>query len=115
LFFGSQKAKINSSKTLQLISENNYQLGFQTMKIELQTAYKNYQTQLQTVKYFEDTALQNANTITQTANQQFANGDINYLEWTMLINNAVSIQSNYTDAVNSLNQTIIQLNFLTSK
>ncbi len=115
LYFGSQKEKINSSKTLQLISENNYQIGFQSLKTEYQTAYKNYQTQLQSVKYFEETALQNANTITKTATQQFTNGDINYLEWTMLINNAVSIQSNYTDAVKDLNQTIIQLNFLTSK
>jgi cobalt-zinc-cadmium resistance protein CzcA len=115
LFFGSQKAKINSSKTLELISENNYQFGLQALKTEYETAYKNYQTQLATVKFFEDTALQNANTITKTANQQFANGDINYLEWTMLINNAVSIQSNYADAVKELNQSIIQLNFLTSK
>lgn len=115
LFFGSQKAKINSSKTFEMISENNYQLGLQAIKIELQIVYKNYQTQLQTVKYFEETALQNANTITKTANLQFANGDINYLEWTMLINNAVSIQSNYTDAIKDLNQSIIRLNYLTSK
>jgi cobalt-zinc-cadmium resistance protein CzcA len=115
LFFGSQKAKINSSKTLELINENNYQIGLQTLNAEYQTAFKQYQTQLQTVKYFEETALQNANTITKTANQQFANGGINYLEWTMLINNAVSIQSNYTDAIKDLNQSIIQLNYLTSK
>lgn len=115
LFFGSQKAKINSSKILELISENNYALGLQTLKTEYQVAFKQYQTQLQTVKYFEDTALKNAKTITKTANQQFANGDINYLEWTMLINNAISIQSNYADAVNNLNQSIIQLNYLTSK
>ena len=115
LFFGSQMAKIKSGKTLQLISENNYQISLQTLKTEYETAFKNYQTQLQTVKYFEDTALQNANTITQTANQQFANGSINYLEWTMLINNAVSIQSNYADVVKELNQSIIQLNYLTSK
>jgi cobalt-zinc-cadmium resistance protein CzcA len=115
LFFDSQKGKINSAKTLELISENNYQFGLQSLKTEYETAYKNYLTQLSTVKYFEDTALQNASTIATTANEQFTNGDINYLEWTMLINDAVSIQSSYTDAVNELNQMIIQLNFLTSK
>lgn len=115
LLFGSQKAKINSSKTLELVYENNYQIGLQTLNIEYQKAFKQYQTQLQSVKYFEETALQNANTITKTANQQFANGSINYLEWTMLINNAVSIQSNYADAVKDHNLSIIQLNYLTSK
>lgn len=115
LFFGSQKAKINSSKTLQLISENNYQSGLQTMKTEYESAFKQYQTQLETVKYFEDTALNNAATITKTANQQFSNGEINYLEWTMLINSATAIQSNYADAVRELNLAIIQLNYLTTK
>jgi len=33
----------------------------------------------------------------------------------MLINNVVSIQINYTDAIKDLNQSIIQLNYLTSK
>ena len=115
LFFGSQKAKINSSKTLELISENNYQIGLQILNMEYQSAFKQYQTQLQTVKYFEENALPNAKTITKTANQQFTNGNINYLEWTMLINNAVSIQSNYSDAIKNLNQSIIQLHYLTSK
>ncbi|MES2592890.1 MAG: CusA/CzcA family heavy metal efflux RND transporter [Bacteroidota bacterium] len=115
LFFGAQKAKINSSKTLELISENNYQMGLQALNAEYQTAFRQYQTQLQTVKYFEDTALQNANIVTKTANQQFENGYINYLEWTMLINNAVSIQSNYTDAIKELNRSIIQLTYLISK
>ena len=115
LFFGSQRAKIKSGKTLQQISENQYQLSLQAMKNEYQTAFMNFQTQLQTLKYYEDTALLNVNTITKTANQLFARGDINYLEWTILINNAVLIQSNYADAVNELNQIIIKLNFLTSK
>ena len=115
LFFGSQKAIINSSKILELISQNNYKMGLQALNAEYQSALKQYQTQMQTVKYFEETALLNANTITNTANQQFTNGDINYLEWTMLINNAVSIQSNYIDAVKDLNLSIIQLNYLTSK
>ena len=115
LFFGSQKAKINSAKTQEMISENNFQIGLQNMKIEYEVAFKKYQTQIETINYFETTALQNANIITKTANQKFANGDINYLEWSMLINNATSIQSNYVDAVNELNQTIILLNYLTSK
>lgn len=115
LFFGSQKAKINSAKTLEMIAENNYAYGMQEFKNEYLNAVKQYQMQLQTVMYFEKTALRNATTITETADKQFVNGDINYLEWTMLINNATTIKSGYIDAVNDLNQTIIQLNYLTNK
>ncbi len=115
LFFGSQKAKISSAKTLELISENNYQLGLKNLKTEYQSAFLKYQAHLKTVNYFEETGLPNAKIITKTANQQFANGDINYLEWTMLVNNATTIQSSYADALNELNQTIIHLNYLISK
>ncbi len=115
LFFGSQKARINSSKLLQVISENNYQLGLQAFKNDYEAANRKYQVNLQNVQYFEQTALQNADVITSTANQQFVNGELNYLEWIMLINNAIAIQSNYIDAVKELNQSIIHLNYLTSK
>ncbi len=115
LFAKTQKARINASSIAELISENKYQDGLQTLKAEYEMGYKKYVNQLKAVNYFEDTGLKNADTITQTANLQFLNGEINYLEWTMLINNATNIQSNYVDAIKDLNQTIIQLNFLTSK
>jgi cobalt-zinc-cadmium resistance protein CzcA len=115
IFYGSQKSKINSAKVNELISDNNYQIGLQILNLEYQTAYLQYQRQLKTVTYLEETALKNANTITITANKQFENGDINYLEWSMLINNAITIQSSYVDAVKDLNQTAIQINYLTTK
>lgn len=98
-----------------MISDNNYRLGLQTLQTEYMAVYNRYQTQLEIVSYYEESALKNVNTITETANRQFENGDINYLEWTMLINSATAIQSSYIDAVKDLNQTIIQLNYLTSK
>ena len=85
------------------------------MQSEYQQALLSYQKNLQTVSYFEDTALKNAEIILSTANKQFSNGEINYLEWVLLINQSVSIQSDYVDAVRNLNQSIIQLNSLTNK
>ncbi len=115
LFFNSQKARINSSKTLEIISENNYQLALHSLNTEYQQAQKQYEVQQQSIKYYEDTALKNSETITITANKQFSEGSINYLEWTMLINNATAIRSDYTEALKDLNQSIIQLNYLISK
>lgn len=115
LFFSSQQARIQSAEVLELISENNYSFGLQSFEIEYESAYKTYRTQLQTVQYFEETALSNATIIRNTADEQFASGSINYLEWVMLISNAVTLQNNYIDAVKELNQAIIHLNFLTSK
>ncbi len=115
LFFSSQKSKINAANIHKIISENNFMLEKQSLENEYQSAIKQYQNQLITVKYFETNALNNANTIFETANKQFYNGEINYLEWVILTNQSITIQSNYLDAVKSLNEIIIQINYLTTK
>jgi len=115
LFFGSQKAKINSSKVQELMSENKYQLKLQNFKSEYQSSLKQYQVNFNAVKYYEELALKNATVLVDAANLQFKKGDINYLEWAMLINNSTAIQSSYLDAVKDLNNSIIQLNYLTTK
>lgn len=115
LFFGSQKAKINASKINQHIAENSYLQERNTLQMEYRSVIGQYQTNLVTVNYYEDTALKNSTLIFETANKQFINGEINYLEWVMLTNQAISIQSNYLDAVKNLNETIIQINYLITK
>jgi cobalt-zinc-cadmium resistance protein CzcA len=115
LFYSGLKARINASKIMEYITENNYQIGLQNIRKEYQSTYKKYQQQLQMVNYYEQSALPNAKKITETATLQFINGDINYLDWLVLINNSTTIQSNYIDIINSYNETIIQLNFLTNK
>ena len=85
------------------------------MRSEYQQALLTYKKNVQTVSYYETTALSNADLILNTALKQFNNGDVNYLEWVLLVNQSVSIKSDYVDALRSLNQSIIQLNSLTSK
>ena len=85
----------------------------------MQTAYssivRQYNKYLQTIKYYETTALNNSNLISKTANIQFVNGDINYLEWVLLTNQAISIQNDYVDTLKNLNDNIIHLNYYKSK
>lgn len=115
LFFGAQKAKINSSKINQTIFENNYLQEMNLLQSQFNAAIGQYQANLATVNYFENTALKNASLISEAANKQFNNGELNYLEWVMLTNQAISIRSNYLDAVKNLNETTIQINYLISK
>jgi len=84
----------------------------QTLQKERESALINYQKFLQTAAWYEQTALKNAETISSTATKQFINGDINYLEWVMLVNQSISIKSEYLDVIKSLNGTINQLNYL---
>lgn len=115
LFFGGQNSNIEAMKINVQTSQNNYLFGLQTMKTQYQQAIQHYNKNLQTVNYYESTANNNADIIIKTVNLQFQNGDINYLEWVLLTNNAISIQSEYIDAIKNLNQSIIELNSFTNK
>ena len=115
IFAGAQKARIDASKVFETITDNNFQQQFQQLKKDYQNAFLQYQTNLHAVNYFENTGLKNANLIVTTANKQFINGDINYLDWVVLINQSIAIQSNYLDAIKMLNESIILINYLTSK
>lgn len=115
VFFGAQKAKINSAKSLQLISENNYQAGLQHLKSEYIQLSKTLNTQLTTIAYYENTALKNADIISKTASIRLNDGEINYLEWAILMNQSVSIKNDYLNTIRNYNETNIQLNYILTK
>jgi heavy metal efflux system protein len=115
IFTKTQKTRVAAS----ILQENILQSQYETEVVNLQNQYKKilsaYKSNVEIVKYFEDSGLKNAVLITQTANKQFINGDINYLDFVMLTNQSITIQSNYVDAVKALNESIITINFITSK
>ncbi len=82
----------------------------------LQNRYKqfleSYRSNLEIVNYYENEGLKSADVVTETIQKQFVNGEINYLDFVILINQAINIQSNYADAVKALNDTIIQINYI---
>jgi cobalt-zinc-cadmium resistance protein CzcA len=115
LFFKAQKAKIAVSKIYQSYTQNYYLLEKQLLQKRYKAAYSLYLTQLETINYFEQKALPNAKLIADAANKQFLNGEINYLDWGVLINQSIAIRSDYINAVKLLNESSIQLNYLSSK
>ena len=115
IFSGSQKARINASRVKELIADNEYQNDLKTIGNDYESARSQYERYLEAANYFEINSLPEAKTISQTADKQFINGDINYLDWVMLNNQAIVIRSNYLDIIKALNESIINLNYLSSK
>ncbi|MFN3378234.1 MAG: CusA/CzcA family heavy metal efflux RND transporter, partial [Runella zeae] len=115
IFTAAQKAQINSAKVLQLVAESNYLVGMQSLDTEYKAAQNQYDKFAQMVAYFESTALANARLITTTANQQLFAGNINYLEWVQLVNQATTVRNDYIEAVRNLNEVVIQLNYFNTK
>ncbi|MBP7274538.1 MAG: hypothetical protein KA974_11925, partial [Saprospiraceae bacterium] len=95
------------------IAESNASMAEDKYKTELNKWQSLYQSNLALLNTYKATTLQNAAVIKQTANQQFSKGEINYLDYVMLIHQAISIDNNYVDARQALNNAMIQLNFIT--
>jgi cobalt-zinc-cadmium resistance protein CzcA len=115
VFTSSQKAKVNASIVSEKIAENNYQTQLSALETHYQSARSHYETYLGALTYYEQTSMPEANIIRQTADKQFINGEINYLEWVMLNNQAIVIKNNRLDIIKVLNESIINLNYINSK
>ncbi|TDP60767.1 CusA/CzcA family heavy metal efflux RND transporter [Flavobacterium dankookense] len=115
LFGGFQTAKIKAAKIQEQIAEEEYQKEKNNLVLQMNQAKMAVEKNLEKLSYFEKTGLANAEVITETANRQFLGGDINYLDWVMLVNQAININNSFIDTVNTYNESIIELNYLTSK
>ncbi len=115
LFGGSQSARVKASKIQETIAANELEKERLLLENQLKNVLLAFQKNKERLAYFEKTALPNATIITETANRQFIGGEINYLDWVMLVNQSISINNQYIDTVNMLNESIIELNYLTSK
>ncbi|MBX2985417.1 MAG: CusA/CzcA family heavy metal efflux RND transporter [Bacteroidia bacterium] len=115
IFFGYQKSNIRSQKKMISLAENQLAIKKQQWIAEYKSALQQYQTRLQIVQNYIDKQLPKADLILQTARQQYDKGEINYLEMVLINNQALQIQLNYYEAMMQLNQTAIQLQYLTTK
>ena len=115
VFNSAQKSVIEAQKVNQLIAENNYQLGLINLKNQYLQNLRQFQKLNDEISYYQKTGLQNSENILKTANNQFYNGEINYLEWTLLVNQAFEIQNKYIDRLKETNDKIIEINSLKSE
>jgi len=67
------------------------------------------------VEYYAQQAVPEANLIIDQATRSFKAGALDYLEYIISLNRALEIQQSYLDALNSYNQTIINIDFITGK
>ena len=102
-----QGYRLPQSGTRQLVEYEEYPCP---TKIDGTTTPPTQPKKYQTLNYFQQSALKNAAVLYQNADLQFNNGAINFLEWTMLVNQSISLQSGYIDALNEYNKTVIELN-----
>ena len=115
IFSKASRERIKSSRVNKMVAEGNFESGLKSFRSEYRVAMAQFIKYRETVHYYERTGLKNADLISSTADQQLTNGNINYLEWVQLINQASLIRNEYIDAVKNLNESVIQMKYFINR
>ncbi|HEU4575678.1 MAG TPA: CusA/CzcA family heavy metal efflux RND transporter [Chitinophagaceae bacterium] len=112
VFAKATKAKIRASQVAGQIADLNVTAIQELLKVQYAQLLEEFVKQEQQVSYYEKTGLDQAALMIKNAGMAFEKGEISYLEWTVLMNNAVTIRLHYLDAVRQFNITSIKLSYL---
>ncbi len=112
LFFSGQSARIKSSKIAEEIAEEkskDYKIRFNARYDELMAQYRAH---AKAFEYYEKEGNQLSEELLKTAELSFKNGEIDFFQYILSLENGYEIQLDYLNSLNQLNQTIIKLNYL---
>ncbi|MFD2967807.1 CusA/CzcA family heavy metal efflux RND transporter [Sphingobacterium bambusae] len=115
IFTKSQHAMADAAKIQVDLEKARLQKREAEQLTEIAQLEAQYTRQAAIVASYRQKQLPAATQILQTAKNQLNAGEINFLDWVILTNQAVAIQSQYIDALQLLNQYSISLHYLFSK
>lgn len=110
------KATRTRAKAFQVQAEQA-QAQTDALKLTINYQYQALVTQLEKfrhqIRYFDETGKRQGDALSRQAQIAYNNGDIDFIQWTQLMNQSISIQLNYLDALQEYNNRIVELLYLT--
>lgn len=113
LIFSGQSSRIKASKIASDIAEEEsveYRIQLDARLRELQNELTKYG---QALAYYEEEGTMLSEEILKTANVSFNNGEIDFYQYILSLENAYQIRLEYLDNLNLYNQTVIKINYIT--
>jgi heavy metal efflux system protein len=83
-----------------------------TLKGDYAQALRELDKNLASLNYYEGSALQNANLIISQSRKAYKGGEIGYVEYLQSLKTALSIKTDYLQALTQYNQSILKIEFL---
>ncbi|MCF2489246.1 CusA/CzcA family heavy metal efflux RND transporter [Dyadobacter sp. CY347] len=108
LFFKAQNARVEAAKLDWERNQNQSDLISLRLQSDLDNASQQIKKYQQSLQYYEGQGLKNADVILTTADQQFQEGDIDFLQWAIVADQAITIKSEYINALNNYNMAVIE-------
>ncbi len=109
ILFFSQSAKIRAKKINEQIAQNNYEYYNLVAQGELKIMIEEYSKLKSSLEYYENNAIKQADLIIMHAEKSYQGGNIDYVEYILNLDKALSIKSNYLKTLNDYNLSIIAI------
>lgn len=109
-----QVARIRAWNNLENQRRQELEAAKQMLNTSLTRARNNYLQLKASVQSFRSTMLPNAATIISVANGRLHAGEIGYLDWAVLMNQAIQVRSDYLSAVQQMNEAAFEIEKLTT-
>ncbi len=114
IFQKAQRSRIKAAELLIVQRKKEADATASLLGLELRNAVATYQRQAKLLESYTSAGLPNADTILATASRKLAAGEIAYLEWVMVVNTAIAVQSDYLQLLQQHNELAIAIERLTS-
>ena len=113
LFFKSQSARIEASKLEYLRAGKASEQLSREMEAAITNAKAEVDKYSESLKYYKGEGLRSATTIMNAADQRFKAGDIDFLQWALLVDQSIALETEYINTLSSYNEAVINLKHLT--
>jgi cobalt-zinc-cadmium resistance protein CzcA len=108
-------SRAKAAKISENIARTNAENYARSLTGNFQSLLDEYKKYTSSVGYYEKQAVPEADLIIDQAVRSFKAGALDYLDYVLTLNRALMIRQNYLDALNSYNQTIISIEYITGK
>lgn len=115
LFNRATNARIKAGKVNEEVTRLLTQQARKELYINWYQQVEELKKQQASIDLYESSSLDQAELIIKNASLGFQEGEIGYLEWTVLMNNAINIRVGYLDAIKKYNEIIIEIEYLGNK
>ena len=115
LFSGAQRAKIAASHVMIDQTKLEEQAVKQQIHASLVDAITLYIQHNKILEQYQNNSLPNASLLISSATTKLNAGEIGYLEWVIIVNQAIQLRSEYFNYVQQLNEAAIEIEKISTK
>ncbi len=112
LWFGKQKSQINAAKIEQHIIDNELENYRISLKANYQALMSDLEKHREGIAYYEEEGKKLARELFTHAEKAFQNGEIDFLQFVLLLENAKKIEIDYLNNLKEYDLTVLEARYL---